>query len=320
MKNSKYNFLAFKLLINFAFTAAFVLQACDSGSNSKEAEQAGEVDNTIKVITQSMEFQSADTISSGWNTFEYANQSSETHFILFDKYPEGKYFEDTKKEVLPPFDAGMAFLNEGNAEEAMAAFGKLPEWYGEVVLSGGTGLISPGGTAISTINLDPGYYVMECYVKMPNGQFHVSMGMAKAIIVTNQDSGNEEPEGNFEIAISSTSGIVFEDSLSKGQYTFEVNFIDQIKHEHFMEHDVNLVRLTENANLEELESWMNWTDPKGLITPAPEGVTFLGGVNDMPAGSKGYFEVELTPGRYAFISEVPNSLSKNMLKEFVIQD
>lgn len=72
--------------------------------------------------------------------------------------------------------------------------------------------------------------------------------------------------------------------------------------------------------MKELESWMNWTDPKGLITPAPEGVTFLGGVNDMPAGRKGYFEAELTPGRYAFISEVPNSMSKNMLREFIVPE
>ncbi len=320
MKNFNNKLLAIVTRIAFVFTTLFLLQACGSGSNSEEIEQVEEVNNTIHVVTQSMEFQSVDTISSGWNTFEYENRSSETHFILFDKYPEGKYFEDTKSEVIPPFDAGMAFLNEGKTDEAMAAFGELPAWYSEVVLSGGTGLISPGGTAISTINLEPGYYVMECYVKMPNGQFHVSMGMAKPIIVTNENSGNDDPQANFQIAISSTDGIVFEDSLNKGNYTFEVSFIDQKKHEHFMEHDVNLVRLAENANMEELEKWMNWTDPKGLITPAPEGVTFLGGVNDMPAGRKGYFEVELTPGRYAFISEVPNSMSKNMLKEFVIPE
>ena len=99
-----------------------------------------------------------------------------------------------------------------------------------------------------------------------------------------------------------------------------MNFIDQIAHEHFLGHDVNLVKLADNANLEELESWMNWSDPKGLISPSPEGVTFLGGANDMPAGSMGYFEVDLVPGNYALISEVPNSMSKNMLKTFVVME
>jgi uncharacterized cupredoxin-like copper-binding protein len=38
----------------------------------------------------------------------------------------------------------------------------------------------------------------------------------------------------------------------------------------------------------------------------------------MPAGSTGYFNVTLTPGRYAWVSEVPGSLEKGMLKEFTI--
>ena len=73
-------------------------------------------------------------------------------------------------------------------------------------------------------------------------------------------------------------------------------------------------------NLKEIEKWMNWADPKGLITPAPEGIIFLGGVNDMPTGSTGYFNVTLEPGDYAIISEVPNALSKKMLKTFVVSE
>ena len=59
-------------------------------------------------------------------------------------------------------------------------------------------------------------------------------------------------------------------------------------------------------------------DPKGLIEPAPNAVTFIGGVNDMPEGNIGYFSANLEPGNYALISEVPNALSKNMLKTFVV--
>ena len=65
---------------------------------------------------------------------------------------------------------------------------------------------------------------------------------------------------------------------------------------------------------------MNWSDPKGLIEPAPFAITFLGGVNDMPEGNTGYFTVTLEKGNYALISEVPNALSKNMLKTFVVSE
>ena len=102
--------------------------------------------------------------------------------------------------------------------------------------------------------------------------------------------------------------------------SLSVFFKDQIVHENFAGHDINLVKLDSNASLEELENWMNWVDPKGLIEPAPPGLIFLGGVNNMPAGGRGYFTVVIEPGNYALISEVPNALSKNMLKTFVVAE
>ena len=86
----------------------------------------------------------------------YENQSTEPHFILLDKYPEGKTIENAEKEVGPAFDAGMALIMEGKIEEAMEAFGQLPEWFSEVVFFGGTGLIASNETAVTTVNLAPG--------------------------------------------------------------------------------------------------------------------------------------------------------------------
>ena len=125
-------------------------------SDPKKAEVAGdpepEPEPTIEVVTNSMEFISPDTIPSGWNTFVYKNNSTEPHFILLDKYPEGITIENTIEEVAPVFEEGMQLIMEGKNEAAMGAFGKLPEWFSKVVFSGGTGLISPGLTA-TTLSL-----------------------------------------------------------------------------------------------------------------------------------------------------------------------
>jgi len=277
-------------------------------------------DHVIEIVTEVMDFQSVDTIPSGWNTFNYINKSNETHFFLLDKYPVGKTLEDAEKEVIPPFQNGMDLINEGNDEEGFAEFNKLPAWFFEVLFSGGSGLVSPKNSSLTTIKLEPGYYIMECYVKMANGTFHNAMGMAKALIVTEEDSGHLPPEASVEMTISSTEGIIINVPIARGLQTFSIYFKDQITHENFVGHDLNLVKLSDDANLEALESWMNWADPKGLITPAPDGVTFLGGVNDLPEGTTGYFEVNLEPGNYAWISEVPNAASKNMLKTFSVED
>jgi len=271
----------------------------------------------IQVRTKSMEFFAPDTIPSGWNTLVYNNESTEPHFILLDKYPDGVTIENTLAEVTPAFEAGMQFIMEGKNEEAMEAFGTLPEWFSQVIFSGGTGLISPGKTAVTTVKLDPGYYIMECYVRMPDGRFHTSMGMAKELIVSEQDSGISPPEYNMQIDIRGQSGISWNGNPTAGKTVFRVEYVDQMVHENFVGHDVNLVRMEEGADLDALEAWINWASPTGLMSSTlPDGFAFLGGTNDAPEGSILYFEATLEPGQYVLISEVPNARKKGMLKTF----
>ncbi len=306
------------LLISVS-SACLLIQSC---KNDKKQAQPNiveiEKENVIEIITENMDFQMPDTITSGWNTFRYKNLSPQTHFFLVDKYPEGKTSEDAENLVAPVFDSAMKLITEGKTEEGFAEFSNLPEWFSEVVFVGGSGLLSPGKVGETVLNLKPGKYIIECYVKMSNGIFHTSMGMTKDLVVSEIDSGNRELMADIEINISSTDGIVFNDSISSGKHTFSVYYKDQTVHENFVGHDINLVKLNENADLKELENWMNWADPKGLIEPAPSTITFLGGVNDMPAESRGYFVATLEPGKYALISEVPETIRKNMLKTFIV--
>ena len=140
-------------------------QAC---KNKNEHANETNKEYVVDIITQNMDFQMPDTIQSGWINFSYKNQSPQTHFFLIEKFPDDKTLEDAKNDVVPHFSNGMKFINEGQGEKAMAEFGKLPEWYSKVEFLGGSGLISPGKTAETMVQLDPGYYLMECYVKMKN--------------------------------------------------------------------------------------------------------------------------------------------------------
>lgn len=320
---SETNPIRFRIIVILFLSLSLVLslQSCKSDKKQNKIEDSGIVkENVINILTENMDFQMADTIPSGWNTFKYKNASTQTHFFLIDKYPDGITMQNVIDEVGPPFDNGMKLLNEGKTEEGFAEFGKLPAWFMEMKNLGGSGLISPGLVSETTVKLDPGYYIIECYVKMSNGVFHTSMGMAKVVIVSETNSGNTEPKADTEITISSTDGITFNDTIGKGQHCFSVFYKDQIAHENFIGHDINLAKLGETVNLDELNAWMDWSNPEGLIEPAPEGVIFLGGVNNMSEGQKGYFTVNLEPGRYILISEVPNPASKNMLKTFIVPE
>ncbi|MHB1107463.1 MAG: hypothetical protein ACYCZ2_13995 [Lutibacter sp.] len=319
-KNYIRDVISFVLLIGIS-SFFLLMQSCKTDKKQeKNSTVEVEKENVIEIITKNMDFQMPDTIPSGWVTFRYKNASPQTHFFLIDKYPDGITLQNVIDEVGPPFDNGMKLINEGKVEEGYAEFGKLPKWFGEAKYLGGSGLVSSNHVAQTTVKLNPGYYIFECYVKMSNGVFHSSMGMEKAVVVSETDSGNTEPKADIEIDISSTEGIVFNDSISAGNHTFSVFYKDQIIHENFLGHDINLAKLDDTANLDELNNWMDWSNPKGLIEPAPKGVVFLGGLNNMSQEDKGYFAVNLDPGRYVLISEVPNPASKNMLKLFVVSE
>jgi len=296
-----------------------IVFACDKQAKVAENDPAAvDSDNVIHIVTNNMDFQMQDSLQAGWNTFKYDNKSNETHFFLIDKYPEGKTIEHMKKEVGPVFEKGMDLINEGRQQEGFDAFNELPKWFYEVVFVGGSGLLSPNQSCLTTLKLDPGNYIIECYVKMPNGKFHSNMGMVKQIVVTSEFSQHTAPDETVSIKLSSLNGIIIKDSINSGKQVFMIEFEDQKVYGNFVGHDINLVMISDHADMAQLENWMNWADPEGLITPAPEGFTFLGGVNDLPAQSKGYFEVDLSPGNYALISEVPSANEKNLLKTFTI--
>ena len=278
--------------------------------------------NLFEVTAEGLDFVDApEEIPAGWTTFRLANESSMAHFAMVQRLPEGMGIADQQAEVAPPFQEGMDLLNEGEVEAAMAAFGELPEWYGEVTILGGPGLTAAGETSQATVYLEPGTYLLECYVKT-DGIFHSYnpadgvYGMVHEFTVTEAVSDAPEPTADVALTISSEGGFEVDGEMQAGDQTIAVSFEDQIVHENFLGHDVHLVRLDEDVDMENLATWMDWTQATGLETPAP--ATFLGGLHEMPAGETGYFTVELEPGDYALIAEVPNPAGKGMLHTFTV--
>lgn len=299
-------------------TAATVAQAAASAYALPAAPATA---NVVDITSTGKNFDMPEQIPSGWTTFRYRNATGMTHFAQIELLPAGIGIADQQLEVAPVFQEGMDLINAGMFNEALAAFGRLPAWFFGVVFTGGPGLTAPGHISETTVYLEPGTYLLECYVKQ-NGVFHSfnpsgdGYGMVREFSVTAQPSPAQEPRATLELSISSQDGIQVPDRIRPGRHTVAVRFADQIVHEHFLGHDVHLARLRDDTDMDALATWMNWSDPAGLDGPAP--AEFLGGVNDMPAGSIAYMDILLTPGRYAWIAEVPDPAGKNMLKIFMV--
>lgn len=281
---------------------------------------------------------SENEVPQGWTTFRFANASHSDHFVLLYKAPQAaidaaeaadqpvlEHWHETItlpfQEEFNPYIAGEIDYNTflGNLVGAISA---SAPWFLDpgAPAMGGPGLTAAGHTSETTVSLEPGTYILECYVKDANEEFHSYNGMLQMLTVTEEASDAREPRATLAISLSSAGGIEIPTDLRPGMQTVAIEFQDQKAYEHLQGHNAHLVRLNhmDAELLEELAAWMDWRQAGSLAARAPEGATFLGGTMEMQAGGTAYYTVNLTPGDYVWIAEVPNPAEKNMLKTFSV--
>lgn len=268
-------------------------------------------------------------VASGWTTFELDNRTEHTHFAYLAKLPEAAIDAAGERDLLAfyveqvtePFQGFMDLLLGRDPRHPIV----FPEWFADVLPSGGPGLTSGGGTAATTVNLDPGEYIVECYVKNDEGEFHSYLGMIDHLTVTEERSTASEPEPTLGLSVS-TDGFDAGTDVRPGRHTVAVTFDDQTVYENLVGHDVHLVRFDGGTTADDVNGWMDWMDPGGLASDGTEPGTFLGGVEtittpDLLAGTASetaYTHLTLNPGDYAWVAEVPDPASKGLLTEFSV--
>lgn len=303
---------------------ALSLAGCERADRESSAESDAEATaadgpdteaGLVDVVARDFAFEAPEAIPSGWTTFRMQNIGQQEHFLYLYRIPDEVSYEQFREEAMVGFgNVWNAYASgELTRTEAETAFAdELPEWFfTELTPAGGPALTEPGAQAVATVHLEPGNYVMECYVKTPDGRWHTELGMQRSLVVTDDSNGASPPAADVELALSNYD-IATSGELAAGRQTIAVHVEE--KPEGFMMHDVNLVRLGGNS-VNEIVEWMDWMDLKGFRAPAP-GYS-LGGVEHMAAGRTGYMTVELTPGDYVWVSEGYGH--QGMVEEFTVE-
>jgi hypothetical protein len=275
---------------------------------------------------------SDDVIPAGWTTFELDNHSSSTHFMFLARVPEGAIAgaEEDDVELLDywithitrPFQFFMDTMIDDKEPDLADLPTKyaddfFPPWFDDAVPMGGPGFTQGHLSSRTTVNLESGYYIVECYVKNADGDFHSYDGMIALLEVTDEQSGANEPRATLHVNLS-TGQIDVDENIRPGLHTVAVHFDDQSTYDHLLGHDVHLIKLDDDWDAESTAEWMNWMNPDGLVSA--DGMrgpsTFVGGAQTMAAGNTAYFTVRLEPGEYAWVSEVPSI--EGMWKTFTV--
>lgn len=307
--------------------AALILLVSACGREQESAETT--VDGTatasdayvVELRAIGKTFEGPSTIPSGWTTFDLVNSSGMLHFALIDVPPEGITAREMDSEVMRPFQDAMDAMTAGDEEAVDAAFGRFPAWIAELGRAGGPGLVSAGLRSQATVYLEPGHYIVECYIKS-DGVFHTTgpapgqLGMMLDLTVTAEGNGAPEPTPNATLAIRNSGFELVSGELKPGSNTIRVDFVEQQALPSFVGNDVHVMRIDDADSVAAANAWMDWRTNDGLEDPGP--VTFLGGINDLPAGAHGYFTVELARGDYAFIAEMPDPQANGFVLPFSV--
>lgn len=291
------------------------LAGCRQADRAPDEGRAASETHVVEVTARDYSFDMAAEIPSGWTTFLMNNEGEEHHFFLLSRLPEGKTIVDYGTDVGVAYGTAWDSLRTGAMDRAEAGqlLGQLlPEWYGSVVAMGGVGLVAPGRVAQTSVYLEPGTYVMECYMKTTDGVFHSVLGMERSLTVAEDSSDAPEPVADIAITLSNDA-ITIEGEPNAGEHTVAVRFLEHPPVG--LGNDVHLARLTGDRDIVDVARWMDWMEIDGLEAPAP--AEFLGGAEEMPVGYTAYLTVELEPGRYGWVTET--SAGRGLFQEFTVE-
>lgn len=257
--------------------------------------------NVVEIVAKEYAFESPEKIPAGWTRFRMVNEGNEEHFMLINPLSEGVSIDAIREGgrfiqgLHNQYDKDL-ITKEDIYDSLSTAFGKPNS---EVNYNGGPGFVSMGHTTEATTYLEPGRYVIECYIRAPNGVQHNVLGMMTLLEVTESAAEFQAPVAD-KIIVLTKNELTSDENFKAGTYTFEVEFRDHPSG--YIGNDVHLIRIDENIAMDNIAKWMDVFEKDGLVSPAP--VEFLGGTQERPKGEVAYFTVNLKPGEYAWVAEL----------------
>jgi len=305
-----------KILPKFLL-AALAVTACAESRAAPGADEAADP-SVIEIMVTGYTFDAPDEVPAGWLTYRLNNESGhEIHEVSIARLPEGRTFEEYMEEIIPPWVEVWEGIDSGELDRAgvgALAGELLPEWNRDISYAGARGLVSAGRSTSSSYYLEPGSYVIACWVKTPSGHIHIPLGMARPLTVTGEASDHTPPDPDLEISVVGTQ-IVVDGELHPGDRTVRFRVADADAPA-----NVHLIRMDPDTDPEAVVGWMDWYAVGGLQAPTP--ADFLGGVSAYGSGlheGRAYFGVEnVEPGRYAWIVEGPVGERVGLWKVFQV--
>jgi hypothetical protein len=245
---------------------AFLLTAC--------GEQTPKT-NAVELRGDEYAFVMPETIEGGWTTFEFANTGGEAHEFALAKLGSGKTIADVRRYLADPGSRQLP----------------PPDW---VKIRAGIPTLDAGEEAALTQQLEPGRYLLLCFLDAPDGRSHIEHGMLRTFEVEG-DARAVPPEADAALMLG--TGLAAP-QLDAGTRTIE------LRNDGDRPSSVFLTAFEHGKTEDDLTRW----EEGGLRGPAP--ARFLGGAIDVPPHTSVYYTVTLEQGREYTLLDDERGLKK----------
>ena len=304
------------------FLAMFCfMSGCDNTQSVSEEIASGSTENILSLEIVGLSFVGPTEIGSGWTTIRINNDSGMTHHGLVYRLPDGITEEMVNEQVVRPIQEGLTANIAGDLNRATEIMQTIPAWIGDFVYMGGPGMISHGVAGETTMYLEPGEYIVECYVKTNGVQHNYNpipgaRGMVLGLTVKEEPGGMSEPDANVTLAISNSGYAIENGEFVAGENNVRVKFAEQRLYNNFVGHDAHFFRILPDTDVEASAKWVDFFPNDGQQTPAP--AHYVGGIHDMPEGSTAYIKMQLEEGEYGIVAEVPDAQEIGLFHRFTV--
>jgi hypothetical protein len=260
---------------------AGLLGACgdddkDTGAGTTETTEAAAAKTPeLAVSAKEYAFTTASSVQAGFVKISLNNEGKEGHQSLVARINDG---------VTPQQ------LQEAQAKGPDAALGL-------VTLKGGVNAIAPGTKQSVTSKLDPGSYLMICFLPAPDGKTHAEHGMVMPFTVTTPASAAAEPAYKSEIEAKDFTFDI--PTLKAGEQTIE------FKNAGPSPHEGTLYKLADGKTADDAKAFLETIGANKPPT-GPPPFTEAGGGPAIAPGSQAWPTLDLEPGTYVLTCFVPD--------------
>jgi hypothetical protein len=245
----------------------------------------------VTVVARDFAFDAPDSIPAGVTTFRLENQGPGLHQLDVVRLAPGHTPQDFADVMASkePWPSWMTFLGGANAPEA-------------------------GGTALATLDLGPGKYLLTCLVVAPDKNTglpvsSVQHGMMRPLTVTGSRRPSSLPPADVTLTLINY-GYTMSHLLVAGKQTIRVRNAAQQPHEAL------LGQLAPGKTAADLVEWVKHRE-------GPPPVTLLGGASPLSPDAEVEITVNLAPGKYGLWCFVPAEdgglgVAHGMLREITV--